>query len=423
MEEAFLHFIWRYGRFSHTQLKTCAGDTLEISSRGIYNTDSGPDFSAAVLSIGGMIWAGNVEIHVRSSDWIRHRHQYDAAYDSVVLHVVWEHDTEIFNRDGKPIPTLELKDIALPLSVERYRNLKATLSPIPCAAHNPAGLVVQASAAFHRSLADRLIQRGQRIGGIAEGNQNDWQSVFYQMVSRYLGFRINSQAMEELARITPQTLIAKNRDSLFQTEALLFGQSGLLQGNQTDAYARELAGEYRFLAKRSGLTPMEAAAWKFMRMRPHNFPTMKIAQLAAIVHHSNHLFSKVLECRKAAEIRNLFRLPASGYWSTHYRFGPESPAKSTELGQTALDGLIINAVAPVLFAYGRHIQKDELTDRAFDLLSELQPEDNKITRQWTALGFRNQTAYESQAILGLQELYCNQKRCTECPIGMRIISG
>jgi hypothetical protein len=424
MEEAFLHFVWQYGFFDVKTLKTAAGSTVEILNRGILNRDSGPDFGNARVRIAGNDWAGNVEIHLRSSDWYRHGHERDAAYTNTILHVVYEHDTEVQTAAGDWLPCLELKHLIPGSTYQKYRDFLSTLEVIACVHHRPSELETQTLQMVHRSAVERLIGKSEIFGRVLHSVGNDWECAFYIQLCRYLGFRVNADAMENLARVVPLSLLLRNRDSIFTLEALLFGQAGMLDQKFAEgSYPAKLVKEYRFLAHKYGLQAMNPASWKFLRMRPTNFPTMRIAQLAALLHSRNHLFSRVLEARSSEELSEIFSCEASAFWQEHYHFGAHSPRHSSALGHTAISGLFINVVAPVLFAYGNAIGQETYKEKALDILSALEPEDNRITRQWQEMGFANPSAYHSQGLMGLRELYCERKRCLECAIGQKILRG
>jgi hypothetical protein len=423
MKEDFLHFIWKYGLFDLQNLSTSAGQQLMITRRGTHNLHSGPDFSEACLILDGQTWAGQVEIHLQSSDWYRHHHQLDPAYDNVILHVVWQHVGEVCRREGTVLPTLVLRDLVNPSLAENYLQMQQSLQAIPCQAHRPGSFEKEMAQALSQALSDRLNTKAEKILALAAATKNDWQTVFYLVLSRYLGFRVNTDAMEMLARITPHHLLVKMGDDLAQVEALLFGQAGMLHGKAKDAYHGHLIAEYKYLSKKLTLKPLEPQIWKFMRMRPANFPTIRIAHLAGIVAQGGHLFSRFLHAVSAEEMVALLRVSASAYWDSHYRFGEPSPDAPKHLGKQASEGILINAVVPTLFAYGKYQNHEAYQSNALDLLTKLSPEHNRVTREWKGLGLPNANAYESQALLGLRHGYCESRRCMDCAIGMRIISG
>lgn len=423
MEEAFLHYVWQQGVFDLSNLRTAGTEPLVLHSRGLPNRDSGPDFSSARIRIGDQEWAGHVEIHIRTSDWDKHGHQYDKAYNNVILHVVYENNVVIRRQDGTIIPCLELKPRISPRCYDSFESMKQSLQFIPCASQAPSETGMNMNSAMHRALTDRLLVKAARVTTLCESLGHDWQNAFYITLARYLGFKVNADAMEKLAMITPNALLARHRNEPLQVEALLYGQAGMLEEHCRDEYFLELKREYAFLQKKYGLQPMSPLHWKFMRMRPVNFPSIRISQLAGLVVNPMHLFSKILEEKNAKELLKYFEADASEYWETHFRFGKISKIKTRHIGKTSLEGLLINAVSPVLFAYGKHRQDEVLMERAFDLLACLKPENNRITREYMGAGFNNNTAYESQALLGLNELYCKQKKCLECAIGMKLIGG
>jgi len=422
MKESFLHFIWQQGLFDALNLSTTNGEKVLILNRGILNHDSGPDFFNSKIEIDQGLWSGNTEIHIKASDWNLHKHQKDKAYNNTILHVVWEFDTDVYRMDGSVVPCIELKNRIEPEIFAKYENLENSIANIPCADNQPGKFTDQIENAIQLGMLERIASKSAKIHQLAAETKNDWQSVFYISIARYLGFKVNGDAMETLARITPQLILAKCMHEPKKIEALLFGQAGFLHGKQLDLYTKGLKQEYSFLQKKYALEPMSVAGWKFMRMRPANFPTIRIAQLAKLVHSMAHSFSKILEEMNLDSLRDLFRVEANPYWNTHYRFGLLSTEHPKIVGESTLNGLVINAVIPNLYAYGKYAGRIEYQERAMKFLRQLAAEDNKITREFEGLGFPNGSAYQSQGLIGLRNHFCGTKKCDVCPIGMRIIS-
>ncbi len=416
MKEDFLHFLWKFGLFEKENAHTTTGEPLEIISVGQHNSDAGPDFFNAKIKIGNTLWAGNVEIHRAASDWERHAHTHDKAYDNIILHVVQEDDKPIFRTAGTPLPTFIIR---YDKSIEqRYRELLNSTDWISCQTYIGNVDLFRIKHFLGRVLVERLEQRNTAISNILNTTNNNWHEAFHQLLFRSFGFGTNALPFELLAKATPYNAIAKHRDSLLQLEALLFGQAGLLQEGVQDTYYISLQKEYHFLQTKFSLRPIETHLWKFLRIRPENFPTIRIAQLAQLLHTSNGLLDTLLTCRTADEIYKLFAVQASAYWNTHYLFGKETVEKSKPLGLSSIQRIIMNAVAPFLFAYGRYHGNEEACETAVNLLDTLPAEKNHIIDGWLQLGIKPQNAFYTQALLQLKSAYCDSKRCLSCAIGI-----
>ncbi len=419
--EEFLHFVWENRLFFTNNLQTVGGEPLEIINPGRKNTNAGPDFFNAKVKIGETIWAGNIEIHKKASDWEKHNHTGDKAYENVILHVVEEADRKIVRENGSEIATFEM---TWPEQYTRnYQKLLDAQTWIACQEqfHRVDPVVLQLG--FNRLMIERLENKTGEIIRRLEQNQQNWNETFYQMLARMFGFKVNAIPFEMLAKAIPMNILGKHKNSLFQLEALLFGTSGLLNEELFgDEYFLELRKEFSFLYKKYNLKPVEAHLWKFMRLRPGNFPTIRIAQLAALIHRSQGLFSKILETETIDELKTLFSVKASEYWDTHYRFNKLSPRKSAkDLGENSINTLIINVVVPFLFVYGEKQNQHHLKNRALEFLEELPPETNSITEKWGNLGVSARSAFESQALLQLKNMHCNLKKCLNCPIGNKLV--
>ncbi len=398
------------------------GERLEIVNPGDRNYDSGPDFSQAKIKIGATLWAGQVEIHVKSSDWHVHKHHEDPAYSNVILHVVWSHDQDIQYPLGSIIPCIELKQRVEPAMLRQYEYLLQNERWVPCAELLPDVNDITKESWLMRLMAERLEEKSASILEALKMQQEDWQSVTYQKLARALGAPVNSDAMELLARCCPLVIIGKHRDQLVQIEALLYGQSGLLaEAEDQDEYVVKLKLEYQFLQKKYGLTPMNAAAWKFLRMRPASFPTIRIAQLARILFQSQALFSKFIAAHEVMEIIHLLDVTIAQYWKNHYTFGASSDSKTKKLGKQTIHTIIINTICPLLFAYGLYLDDESYKDKAIKLLTALPAEINTITKSWANLNWKAGDALQSQAMIQLKNQYCNQKKCLNCSIGHQIL--
>jgi hypothetical protein len=421
MKEDLLHFLWRTRRFEQTGLRTTEGEPLEILSPGNHNTHAGPDFLDARLRIGGTTWAGNVEMHLTASEWLRHGHQTDAAYGNVILHVVMEEDQPVLRNDGSRIPCLEMRNLVPPGIAATYLRLLHNEHWIPC--HNLFHTVPPMTRTLwlDRMLVVRLEQKTAVIKEALERNNGDWEETFYQTLARNFGLKVNAEPFEMLARSLPQRVLARHKDNPLQLEALLFGQSGLLPDATDEDYPLALKKEYDFLRKKYNLTPLEAVQWRFLRLHPGNFPTIRLAEFARLTAQSAHLFSRILEVEEQAGIEALFNVKLDGYWLTHYTFGNESPQKTKSLGKEAIRLLTINTIVPFLFLYGKMRGEEAHKDKALHLLEALPPERNAILEGWQRLGVEPPSAYQTQGLLQLKNVYCDAKRCLACGIGAAVL--
>ena len=422
MQEAFLHFLWKFQYFDTTALHTADGRPVQVIRPGHHNTDAGPDFAQARLVVGGVEWAGSVEMHLRSSDWAQHRHQHDPAYENVVLHVVWEHNHLVRHPDGTEIPVVSLQPHADLSLLHQYKALLANLNPVPCAAQFGQVRDIHKRQALDNALMGRLQQKAREIGELYERNQRNWEETAYQVLARSFGFKINAEPMLALAQSLPLKILQKHADSLVQTEALLLGQAGLLPADDTDSHAAALRREYRFLRHKYNLPePLSAAQWKFLRLRPANFPTLRLAQLAALLHRRQRLFSSLLAVQNPADMARFADVPPSEYWQNHYHFGKTS-AHSGRLGAESQHNLLINSMVPLLAAYAEIAGEQFRTEQAVALLEALPAEDNKIVRMWTdEVGLTVKTAFDAQAAIGLYNHGCSLRQCLSCPVGVALL--
>jgi len=420
-KEEFLHYLWRMKKFSLTDLCTTQGETIDLYDTGTYNTDGGPDFSNARLKIGDTKWAGNVEIHLLSHDWQLHGHQKNKAYDSVVLHVVYEENAPAFRTTGKAIPCLELKGRFDEALVDKYLQLIDNEEVIPCAQHLLDVSTFTKTMWLERLIVERLERKSADVRVQLEAQGSDWEEVFYQFLAANFGAKINAEPFRQVAHSLPQKVLAKHSDSQLQLEALLFGQAGFLQEDLSDDYPRELQKEYRFLQKKYQLTPIPKARWQFLRLRPASFPTIRLAQFAALTFRSNRLFSHLLEVQTIKDVEELFDVQMSDYWQTHYTFDKDSKNIKKSLGKKTIELFIINTIVPFLFLYGKIRDDEAATKKALQFMEALPSENNRIIRDWISLDIRPNSAYESQALIQLKNEYCNKKKCLQCAIGHAIL--
>ncbi len=424
--EAFLYYLWHLKRFNFENLTTTQGEPITIVKTGYRNEDAGPDFLHAELQLGKDTWFGHVEMHIRASDWIRHKHQDDPGYSSVVLHVVYEADCEISLPNGEPLACLELKNRIDAALEQKYLSLVASEQWIPCEnllRSNPVP-EIKLTSWYERLLVDRLETKTHRIAQTLVETHEDWEEAFYRLLARNFGFQKNADAFEALATSTPRNVLLRHKNKLRHIEALLFGQSGLIPEKSEDNYTRGLRDDYLFYAKKYDLTPLEKRQWKFMRMRPANFPTVRIAQFSVLFYRSNHLFSKALAAQSVSEIRNMFTSEVSGYWRTHYTFEGASDSKSRKktLGDASIELIIINTIVPFLFYYGARHQYDSFKQRAMKFLEELKSEKNQVLSRFADLGLQSSSAFDSQALLQLKSCYCVKKKCLQCSIGNTLLN-
>ncbi|WP_199117517.1 DUF2851 family protein [Pedobacter sp. ASV28] len=420
--EDFLHFIWQFRLYDQNHLTTTSGETIQVLNCGIPNKDAGPDFSTAKLLIGDTVWVGNIEVHLKSSDWNLHRHQHDRAYDNVILHVVFEDNEAIYRTDGTLLPVLSLKYRIDRQLYDNYQQLLYSASSFPC--ERQLGDVDEfiVNGFLSRVLVERLEQRSNEVYQQLNGLNGDWDETFYRFMAKSFGFKINALPMQMLAQSLPQQLFAKHKDQPLYIEALLFGQAGFLNQPFQEDYPDQLKKEYRFLAKKYTLTPIDISLWKFLRIRPQNFATLRLAQFAALISASNHLFSKVLSIKNVKELRQLFEeLPVNPFWKTHYHFNKMADKVELQLGRSSVDGILVNTVSLFLFAYGKYTGQANFQTRAFYLLESLASEKNAIIKSYEQVGLKINTAYQSQALLQLRKNYCNEKKCLNCGIGLKIL--
>jgi hypothetical protein len=421
MTEDFLHYIWQNKLFTHQIYQADTGEKIEIIDTGILNHNAGPDFFNGKIKIDGTLWAGNVEIHKNASDWETHKHHSDKAYNNVILHVVAHIDRKSFNQLNKQIPAIALK---YPEQYEgNYQGLLKNKAWIACGdkIKNIDPLLI--SLWVQNLGVERIQSKTMHIGHLLERNKGDWHETFYQVLARSFGFGVNSHPFELMAQSLPLKILAKHKSNLYDIEALLFGQSGILELNEAhEDYAKKLLKDYTHLKGKYQLTPIEGFTWKFLRLRPGNFPTIRIAQFASLVAHSNHLLSKVTEAKNMDALMELFKTSASVYWKTHYHFGKTSKNQIKSMGLQGIQSIIINTVAPFLYIYGDKTGKEWLKGKALDYLSELPAESNNIVEKWRNMGVCALNAFESQALIHLKNEYCTKKNCLRCNIGHNLIT-
>lgn len=419
MNEKLLQFLWQHSLYNTVGLHTTSGDELVVIHPGRLNHDSGPDFSEARVKVGQTTLVGNVEIHVRSSDWVKHGHDDDPAYKNLVLHVVYENDI-----DHAPAntPVLVLSSAITESVIAKYSDLIHTDQQLPCAGRHHVVKSITKEGWLSRLLAERWEQKLGDWNMLLNNSADDWRNLLYWRLAANFGFKTNATPFLLLAQSLPINIPTRHKDDLMQLEALFFGQAGLLDEDFVDDYPRQLQREYDYLRKKYSLKPVNKALWKFMRMRPANFPTIRIAQFAALVQRSVHLFSQIIETHSVKEIVPLLDVKASEYWDTHFRFDSVAEHGTPKaLGRTSIENIIINTIAPIQFLYASRQDTEALRERALQLLEEVPAEGNKIIRIWQENGWDVVNAAQSQALLQLYNNYCSSKRCLECTIGHNIL--
>lgn len=428
MHEAFLYFLWQFQYFTKVALTTTDGESLQVLHPGFRNPNSGPDFTNARLLINDVEWVGTVEMHHRTSDWLAHQHQHDRAYDNVILHVVWQDDRQTTGRrvdraNGTPLPTLALCSLTDAALLDRYGALTESPDVIPCAGQFREVTPLRITSMLDKAMLQRLERKAQDVHQVVEQTGGDWEETAYQLLAVNMGFKINAEPMQQLSRAVPLKAILKHRNALLQVEAMLFGTAGLLVTDEPDDYTTTLEREYRFLATKYTLADKEVAphAWKWGRLRPANFPTLRLAQLARLLTHHASLFSLFVGTNDVDLLLKGFQIQPSTYWQTHYRFGKAAEKTTSTLGQSSASTLIINTVVPLLAAYAHHRGQPAYLDRAIRLLEQLPPEKNRLIEDWNTLGLGIQTAFDSQAAIELYNEFCSVKKCLSCQIGASIL--
>lgn len=425
MHESFLHYVWQFQYFDKSKIKTDEEERLLVFNPGMLNTDAGPDFLNAKIRMNEMEWSGSVEIHTKSSEWENHKHSKDAAYDNVILHVVWIDDRKVFRSDGSPIPTLELKGRIEESLIRNYRSLVNSPALIPCANHFKDVPDLLKVSMIDKALSLRLEQKSDEVLKHLKSNKNDWEETTYQLLARSFGFKVNNESFSALAKAIPLKILLKHFSSPLQIEALLFGQAGFLEEPVKDEYSKSLQREYKVLAKKYDLEKnrINKSQWKFLRLRPGNFPTLRIAQLAALIYSHRNIFSKFLETEDASSLNKIFETSPSVYWKTHYQFEKKAKQTVPPLGSSSIDNLIINVVVPLWIAYGLQKDLQNFMDRSINVLQQLSAEQNAITKRWKVLGLKSKNAHDSQALIEQYNNFCKRRKCLQCVIGNSLLKS
>ncbi|MCW1147397.1 DUF2851 family protein [Flavobacterium lacisediminis] len=420
MKEDFLHHLWQFKKFDIANLKTTKGESIQILNSGQYLQLAGPDFFNSQIIIENQKWAGNVEIHLKSSDWYVHNHEKDSNYDSVILHVVWEHDVPIFRKDNSEIPTLELKEYVALSDLHKYQSLVSQKSWIYC--ENELQNVDQFVFKNwqERLFFERLERKANLIFELLETSNHDWEAVLFCLLVKNFGLNTNGEMFYKIAKSIPFSVVRKESFSLESLESLLLGQANLLSHDFQDSYARELQKSYHYLVQKHQLREKVVGSVEFFKHRPDNFPTIRLAQLANLYFHRKNLFSLVMNCSSINELYQVFNVGVSEYWETHYNFDRESSKKMKKLSKSFVDLLVVNTIIPLQFAYARSRQK-EITQNLIDLANSIPSEKNVIIDKFKTFGIVSENVYESQALLQLKKEYCDLKKCLDCAVGHFIL--
>lgn len=420
MKEDFLHYVWQYKKFDFSNLTTVAGDELTILNSGQYLRQSGPDFFNAQIIIGNQKWAGNVEIHLKSSDWYLHQHENDPHYDNVILHVVWEHDTPIFRKDNSEIPTLALKSYVDDHILKQYLSLTTPKSWIYCESQ------IEAVEAFvfknwqERLFFERLERKAIPIEELLQDTDNDWEAVLFYMLAKNFGLNTNGEIFLKMAKSIPFSIIRKESFEVENLEALLFGKLDLLPMDAEDFYGKDLQNRSTYIAQKYRLKKTFIEPVQFFKHRPDNFPTIRLAQLAMLYHKRQNLFSKIVTTHSLADFYKLFDVGVSSYWETHYQFEKESPKKKKQCTKSFIDLLVINTIVPFQFAYAKS-QGKEISESLLQLMETIAPEKNIIIEKFSNFGIHSKSAFESQSLLQLKNNYCNHGKCLQCALGIQLL--
>ena len=422
MTESFLHYVWRHTLYQFADIHTTDGCRLQVVHPGYPHQDAGPDFKQAVIKIDDITWAGDVELHLKSSDWLKHGHQNDAKYRSVILHVVYEHDTDILRMPGEHYPTLALKNYIPQPLLEEYLKLSRSENDLPCQAQLSMLSRLQLTSILSGKAIERLFHKQEHIVSIVNQCQANWEEAFFRILAMNFGFKTNTTAFELLGRSLPFKYIQKHAQVRTQVYALLFGQAGMLEENIIeDDYCHALFEEYHYLKYKYRLTPIPEKSWNYLRLRPRNFAALRLAQLSELLHNHPHLFQQMREFPEQEQIEKLFVCSPHPYWETHSKFGKTTTKRDCAPGKETINLLLINTVVPMLFAHAAFHGEEALQQKALTILEQCPFEKNSITMPYKEAGFPTDSALESQAIIELHHHYCKKKRCLDCEVGSTIL--
>ena len=420
MKEDFLHYVWQYKKFDFSNLTTAAGELLTITNCGNYLQQTGPDFFNAQIVIGNQKWAGNIEIHIKSSDWYLHHHEKDSNYDNVILHVVWEHDTPVFRKNNSEIPVLELKKYVSKEILENYKALTSPKAWIYCESQ-----IANIDKFVFKNWQERLfIERLERkyipIEQLLLETENDWEAILFCMLAKNFGLNTNGETFLKIAKSIPFSIVRKESYEVENLESLLFGTANLFPVDVQDNYTKDLKKRFEYIFQKYRLKKVIIEPVQFFKHRPDNFPTIRLAQLAMLYHKNHNLFSKVIVAKTLKELHQLFGISISDYWQTHYQFDKESLKEKKQFSKSFVDLLVINTIVPIQFAYAKS-QGKEASDSLLDLLREVAAEKNIIIEKFSNFGIKAKNAFETQSLLQLKNEYCNHSKCLQCAVGIQLL--
>lgn len=422
MKEDFLHYLWKFKKFDALNLKTFNGEEITIINVGQYLKLAGPDFFNAQIAIGDQKWAGNVEIHLKSSDWYVHHHERDEAYENVILHVVWEHDTEIFRKNNTEIPVLELKKYVDADTISNYQSLTSPKSWIFCEKQLAAIPQFVLKNWQERLFFERLERKSNPVFELLKQTNQDWEAVLFCLLAKNFGLNTNGETFLKIAQSIPFSIVRKESFEVENLEALLLGTAGLLDLDKEDNYFKDLKFRYFYLLHKYQLEKTIVEPVQFFKHRPDNFPTIRLSQLANLYHCQQNLFSKISTATSIEIIYKTFNVSASNYWLNHYQFDKESPKKEKKISKAFIDLVIINTIIPLQFAYAKS-QGKEISEELISLLDGVAPEKNSIMDKFSSFGIKSRSAFDSQSLLQLKNEYCNNSRCLECAVGMELLKN
>jgi hypothetical protein len=422
MKEDFLHHVWQHKKFAVTQLQTTTGESIQILNSGQYLQQTGPDFFNAQLIIGNQKWAGNIEIHLKSSDWYLHNHEKDTNYDSVILHVVWEYDIPIFRKNNTEVPTLELKKYVELADLHKYQSLTTQKAWIYC--ENDISKVNDFIFRNwqERLYFERLERKATEIKQLLQVSNNDWEAILFYLLAKNFGLNTNGILFQNMAKSIPFSVIRKESFAIENLEALFFGQANMLEANFQDNYTNKLQHDYNYLIKKYKITKNVFDKVEFFKHRPDNFPTIRLAQLAALYFKEHNLFSKIISFNVISELYDLFKVEVSNYWETHYNFDKTSVLKKKKMTNSFIDLILINTILPIRFAYEQSIQKQSSAE-IIELIEAIQPEKNIIVDRFATIGIVAENAFQTQSLLQLKKEYCDHKKCLQCAIGIHLLKN
>ena len=422
MQEDFLHYIWKHKKFQFNNLKTTAGQPIVITSVGQHNFNSGPDFFNAKIKIGDQLWAGNAEIHVKSSDWFLHNHEQDKAYDNVILHIVWEDDTEVFRKDNTAIPTLQLKELVDRSMISNYEKLFTQQNKwINCEKDFASTDDFTLNNWLERLYFERLERKSETIKTLLLDSKNDWEAVLFKMLTKNFGLKVNGESFFSLAQSIDFSIIRKTQSNSHILEALLFGQAGLLDQDVEDAYYLSLVKEYQFLKQKFKIENTQVSPIQFFRLRPPNFPTIRLSQLANVYNKHQNLFSKIIQLNKLEDFYELFKVSTSEFWKTHYTFQKESKSVTKMLTKSFVDLLLINTILPIKFSYAKQ-KGEEIDAEIIKIATTIASEKNNIISAFDNLKKVSKSSLDSQALIQLKTEYCDKNKCLKCAIGNQFLN-